>query len=199
MCRFPLPLPFFRHTASEQKMFTLYEVFPSSTKWPGLSARTVGLNIKASYRIGSDAKCLTAHIVQGKKQSGSEPYHSGRFTAASFHDLFCFAVKPYILATLEHDFLVLHNKPVLDNRIDIVSDVLVILRHHIIPLPIRLQCHKFRMGLFITSANAIFRKDFPAPSFRKNEGGIKVPNPNDFPESAKKGLSFQPFPRDKLL
>lgn len=65
------PLPFFRHAASEQKMFTLYEVFPSSTKWPGLSARTVGLNIKASYRIGSGAKCLTAHIVQGKNKAAA--------------------------------------------------------------------------------------------------------------------------------
>ena len=40
---------------------------PRPQKRPGLSAKTAGLNIKASYRTGPGAKDLTAHIVQGKK------------------------------------------------------------------------------------------------------------------------------------
>ena len=140
---------------------------PRPQKRLGLSAKTAGLNIKASYRTGPGAKGLTAHIVQEKNKAAanrtipvdSPPLHFMISSASqSIHN---------ILAALEHDFLILYNKPVLYNRIDIVFDMLVILRYHIIPLPIRLQCHKFRMGLFITSANAIFMKDFSAPSFRK--------------------------------
>ena len=60
----------------------------------------------------------------------------------------------------------------------------------VIPLPTDTQ------GRLYATDNPLFTEECGYAS-RKN--GIKIPNTNDFPESAKKGVSFQPFPRDKRL
>ena len=58
-------------------------------KRPGLSAKTAGLNIKASYRIGPGAKGLTAHIVKGKNKAAAN--HTIPVDSLPLHFMISFA------------------------------------------------------------------------------------------------------------